>query len=325
LLDPYVHAHFLPHLDARVEAGDRLRARTASEYRKVALSRVLPVLGHRRTSELRAPDADLLARTLLAEGLAPATVKRAVHVLKLVAAFAESDDGGRVLPVGTAAYMKPRLPEAKPKRPRLTPHQADRVTALLLTEARQADPPAVVLPALLVTTLGVRRGEAIGALRSAWDSERRTLAITVSMTELPDGTLVPEAPKSENGVRVLPVPVEVAEVIDAALARRPFGTYLAEPSRAALGTPVRPSRLSSYLRSKVRQAGLPDEVSGAHAFRRAVADRLLASGTDLLLTGRLLGHANERLVADVYGGKQEARVIDLADVLALPMRKNVAS
>jgi integrase len=139
------------------------------------------------------------------------------------------------------------------------------------------------------------------------------------MTELPDGTLVPEEPKSENGHRVLPVPAEVAEVIDASLRRRPFSTYLAEPRRSPLGSPVRPSRLSSYLRTKVRQAGLPDEVSGAHAFRRAVADRLLASGADTLLTGRFLGPADERLVATIYGGKQADRVIDLADVLALPV------
>jgi hypothetical protein len=156
LLDPFVRFHVFPYLDRRVEKGDRMRARTASEYRKVALNRVLPVLGHRRTSELRAADADVLARALLAQGLRPNTVRRALDVLKLIVRVAETPDenGMRVCPPGTAASMNPWLPEAKPVRPRLTPQDADKVTKLLLAEARLAEPPAAVLPALLVATSG---------------------------------------------------------------------------------------------------------------------------------------------------------------------------
>jgi integrase len=325
-LDTYVERVWLPHMRARVEEGDRLRPRTLDEYEKVWSARVRPVLGHRRLSELRAPDATLLIaelrehRTQSGNPLSPATLKRALFVLTSIVAFAESDEGGQVCPVGTAASMKPRLPDARPKRPRISQDEVRRVMDVLLADARQAEPPAAVLPALLVVSLGVRRGEACGALRSAWGAERRALDITVSLTEFSDGTLVPGEPKTQNGVRRLPVPVEVAEVIDAFLARRPFSVYLAEPTKASLGTPVRPSRLSTYLRGAARRAGVSEAAEGAHAYRRAAADRLLAGGVDHLLVGRYLGHGSARLVDEVYAGDQADRVVALADVLALPVR-----
>lgn len=325
-LDTYVERVWLPHMRLRVEEGDRLRARTLDGYVQVWEARVKPSLGHRRLSELRAPDATLLVaelrehRTQSGNPLSPATLKRAVFVLTSVVAFAESDEGGQVCPVGTAASMKPRLPDARPKRPRIGQDEVARVLDVLLADARQEAPPAAVLPALLVVSLGVRRGEACGALRSAWDSERKTLDITVSLTELRNGTLVPGEPKTENGARRLPVSSEVAGVIEDFLRRRPFGTYLAEPEKAALGTPVRPSRMSSYLRGAARRAGVSEAAEGAHAYRRAAADRLLAGGVDHLLVGRYLGHGSARLVDEVYAGDQAERVVALGDILALPAR-----
>ena len=52
-VDDYVRRVWGPALDVR----DGVRPRTADEYRKVAASRVVPVRGHRRLSELRSVDA----------------------------------------------------------------------------------------------------------------------------------------------------------------------------------------------------------------------------------------------------------------------------
>lgn len=313
-LDTYIAEVWQPRLEAAVAAPKpRVRARTADEYMRVARRYLLAHdgLGHRRLSTVTPLDVERLCHTLAARGLAPATVRRVAQVARLIAKDAEADG---ILPRGTADAI--RLPSGRrvAEPARLTPEQVDQVVRLLLAEDNVA-----TLPALLVATLGLRRGEACAVRWSSVNLAAGTMTVEHSVTELPDGTLVLGAPKSEAGRRVLPLAPEVVAALSAARRSQPFGVWVGGRG----GGQLRPSALSRYLRGAVRRAGVPGR-GGAHEFRRSVTDRMLAAGVDPLLASRFLGHGDGgRLVANVYAGRQEDRVLAVGELLFLPQGEAV--
>lgn len=270
-LAEYVSGRYAASLDADV-AASRLRARTAEEYLSVLKLRVLPLYGHRMVSSLTAADADVLAERVRSKGLSLNTVRRAVECFRRLIKLAEKD---AIVPRGTTAMIE--LPPAKvmqePKR--ITPEEARRLLAVLLTDAAKGEPRA--LTALLATYGGLRTSEALGVRWASVDLAAATAQIVEGITELRDGRLVVGDPKTRLSTPTLHLPPPLVAVLRDARRARSFSTWVGE---AKPGTPPRPSYYTALL-ARVLQGRWP----GRHGRPRA-SPRLRRRGP-----GRRLGPA----------------------------------
>ena len=325
-LDTYARDTWFPRLrdatDLPRGTKGALRARTAADYRTLAESHILGPhgIGHLRLSAITALDVEAMGRRLIElDGRSHDTVRRVSQVARMLLKSAERD---RFLPAGTAATIEVSAQRPAETQPRITDDGVQRVLAVLLDDAALPEPPAAVLPALLLVTLGIRRGEACGVRWSALDlaADVPTVSVDVSVTELPDGEIVMNPPKSKDSRRVLPLAPAVVAALTAARraqaeSKRGMTEWVGGPGR---DLPQRPDALSKYLRTVADLTGIPT-ASAAHAYRRAVTDRLVGHGVDLLTVSRFLGHGDGgRLVAQVYAGDQRERVIGLGELLKFP-------
>lgn len=319
----YCETVWFPRLRSAAElpqgSKGALRKRTATDYENLAASHILGEhgIGHRRLSGVSALDIEqMLHRLVHEDDRSHDTARRVAQVARLLLKAAEKD---RIVPSGTAAAVEVPAQRPRDEQPRLSPEEVDQVLAVLLADAALPEPPAAVLPALLLATTGVRRGEACGVRWSALslDADVPSVSIEVSVTELPNGELVVNPPKSRASRRVLPLGPEAATALRAAQRRTPFAEWVGGPGR---DLPQRPDALSKYLRTVAERTGIP-AASAAHAYRRGVTDRLLAGGADVLLASRFLGHGDGgRLVGRVYAGDQRERVLAAGELLAFRPR-----
>ena len=224
----------------------------------------------------------------------------------------------RIVPAGTAAAVEVPAQHPRDSQPRLSPGEVAKVLDTILADCALPEPPAAALPALLMVSLGIRRGEACGVAWSSLDlaSETPTLAVQRSVTEA-SGRLVVNAPKSAASRRVLPLSPELVAVLGSARKAEPFRQWVGGPGGSA---PQRPDALTKYMAGVAERTGIP-AASATHAYRRGVTDRLLAAGADVLLVSRFLGHGDGgRLVGRVYAGDQRDRVLAAGELLAFRPR-----
>ncbi len=300
-LAEYVSGRYAASLDADV-AASRLRARTAEEYLSVLKLRVLPLYGHRMVSSLTAADADVLAERVRSKGLSLNTVRRAVECFRRLIKLAEKD---AIVPRGTTAMIE--LPPAKvmqePKR--ITPEEARRLLAVLLTDAAKGEPRA--LTALLATYGGLRTSEALGVRWASVDLAAATAQIVEGITELRDGRLVVGDPKTRLSTPTLHCRHRWSRCCGTPAVHGRSAPGSARPSlarhRARATTP-------RYLRASFKAAGLA--ATGAHELRRGFADAALDAGSDLLAVSRALGHSDVRLLSQIYAGRRPSTCWTLA-------------
>jgi integrase len=206
---------------------------------------------------------------------------------------------------------------AKAARPRpgrsLTPDQAE-----ALLDAVKGDRLEALV--LVVLTMGLRPGEVMGLTWSAVELQARTLAVTQALKRLPNGEVTFTTSKASSD-RVLRIPVHVAAALKAhQMAQK--AERLAAPVWEdhdlvfpnARGRPREHANLNKDLDQLTRKAALghwsPNEL------RHSAASMLVASGVPLEEVADLLGHANVRMLAQVY--RHRVRPVD--DVTAAQAR-----
>src|SRR4051794_22278817 len=221
-------------------------------------SRVLPALGNRKLAELRLPDVQRWADTLVAEGLAAQTVRNVVNPLRALYAWATPRGWATVNPT-----IGLRLPTGGQRRERIaTEDEAERILAVLDGNER-----GVWATALYA---GLRVGE-IAALRvQDIDLDAGTIRVERSY-DWPSRTF--GEPKSEAGRRTVPIISRLRPTVAAAVAGKPslalvFGRDHATPF-AYRATVKRAAR--SWEDADVAGIGL-------HEARHTFASYLIAAG-----------------------------------------------
>lgn len=258
------------------------------EIRVTAVTRrIVPVLGHLRVSELTPIQVERACQEWGKPGaLAPNTVRMTASVLRTALTAAcrvglRSDN-----PVSHA-----RLPKgAKTKLEPFSPNELSRI----IREA--AKRPVTHCLALLAST-GCRIGEALALNVEDFDGA----SVSISRTQHPDRSSGP--PKSDNGIRVIPVPDAALPALKAAKGKRTSGPLFLDKH----GGRMIHHRAQYAWKCLLLRLKLP--FRACHKLRHSVASGMVADGWPLAEVGRYLGDSVAVVVATYLhaAGKFDAR------------------
>lgn len=181
--------------------------------------------------------------------------------------------------------------------PRRIPHEIQIPTpeevALLIAEAPEDFRPALVI----ASTMGLRRGE-IAALRWS-DVQDGALSVTRAVTKGKTG-LVTRAPKTNAGIRLLPIPPAAVPYLTP-----PAG---ADPSAAIV--PLTPDAITRRFERLTARLGLPYHF---HALRHYYDSVLLSLGVPEKYIMARMGHATPSMSRQVYAHIMQDRDAQITD------------
>jgi integrase len=290
----------------RNRSGHRYKPSAIRGYEAALVSRVLPVLGGDRLTDIRRIDLQDFADALCAEGLDASTVRNTLMPLRAI--FRRALARGEVAVNPTTGL---ELPAVDGRRDRIaSPAEAATLLAALLKRDR----------ALWATALygGLRRGELL-ALR--W--ENVDLAAGVIRVEhswdAKEGVV---APKSRAARRTVPIAAVLRDYLVEHKLRSGRHVGLAFGSNYA--KPFTPSNVRKRANAAWTQAGL--KPIGLHECRHTFASLMIAAGVNAKALSSYMGHSSVTITYDRYGHlmpgneTQAAALLDgyLARELAAP-------
>ncbi len=254
------------------------------------------------------------------KGLGALTVRR---VATIVSAALSSAVRQGLLPENPCSRVAlPRVPKKKPRRT-LLPEEAQRFVIAL-----REDRLGLIFEVILVA--GLRPGEATGLLWPAVDFENGLIRIETSLTRLKEGRWELTDPKTQSGIRAIPLPAHLMErlrehrekqlVEKHAMGASWVGT---EPLVfcTTRGTPLNLRNLKHrHFRPILERAGLePLDFKGFYMLRHSAATLLLVKNAHPKIVSERLGHASTAVTMNVYShvieGMQRGATDTLDDLI----------
>jgi integrase len=267
----------------------QIRPSTMAQYSSNLHRHLIPAFGGSRLDRIDRRQVLSFVRTLSDSGLAPATVRGIVNLLRTILRSAVDD--GRL---AKSPCVRITLPELGPKR--LAVFTDSQVASLV--EAVHERHRAMLLLAL---GTGLRQGELLGVTTDALDLDAGTLHVTRQLLT-PSG---PGAPyltpllKTRASHRVLPLPQFAVDAVGQHLAT--YGTGqdgLLFPNPKGAGW-RRGSVNDSVWKPLLQRAGLPSGF-GMHALRHTYASSLITQNLHPKVIQERLGHASIVETMDTY-------------------------
>lgn len=272
-----------------------LKETTAVQYGRYIAADIAPSpLAHMRLTEVRKHHVVAFVDALVAAGRGPTTIRRVVAVVQSAMRDAAAEQRIHDNPARGLRLPAVQRHEFQPWEPEQIGHFLD-----VAAEHRLGDMFTVA------TFTGMRRGELVGLLWDDVDLERREISVRRARVQA-GHDVVETSPKSRAGRRII-------ELDDATV-----GALLSWQIRQASeaeewgdawqrtgyvftyedGTPLIPEYASRLFERLQAQAGL----SGLtlHSLRHMQASLLLASGADIAVVSKRLGHSTVALTADTY-------------------------
>ena len=246
---------------ARVDVAEGTRV-----LHRVALGRVVPVLGDRRLDELTVEDVNELVRELARTGRKRETIRKSVKYLAAVL-----EDNG--IDPNPARSKRVRLPHEEPTE--LDPPTAEHVEAVL-----RLLPHSYRLPLLWLDWSGARLASVETVVVGDYDEPRRRVRLRASTTKT-------------RAALWVELPDALAEAIEATLPPREDR----DPS-APLFPGVGADRLRVAIARACQAAGVP--VFSPHDLRHRRISLLHRQGRTWAEIGRLVGQRKLSLTADTY-------------------------
>ncbi len=185
------------------------------------------------------------------------------------------------------------LPTNDPHEPKFVP--AETVTSML--NALSIRDRAIWATAFYA---GLRRGELRGLRRGDIDRARGIIRVRHNEDAL-EGEI---APKSEAGIRTIPIPTKLAEILDEydAYSLDRLGHPMAEIDRYFPGEPSGrfcPNSLAERARKGWAEAEL--DPIGLHDARHTYASLMIAAGVNAKALCTYMGHSSIQVTYDLYG------------------------
>ncbi len=179
---------------------------------------------------------------------------------------------------------------------------------------------------LLVLTTGIREAEAAGLEWRDFDFDKHLISIVRTSQYIPGKGMVEGTPKSKNSVRTIPISSGVIKELQnyrkwqESYIEQLGELYEGKPGDNArlfttlTGKPIYDSTLRSWLKKVIEWCDVPHVT--VHGLRHTFASILTADGVDPRTTADLLGQSSPALVMNVYANPQneaKQRAIDTLD------------
>lgn len=282
-------------LPRRVNSGEGLKPTTVSNYARYISRDIAPSpLGQMRLSDIRRFHINAFSDQLIAEGRGPTTVRRIAAVIQGALRAAEQEDLIESNPSTGIRLPKVKREEFQPWEPAQVGHYLDVASTHRLGALFE-----------LAVLTGMRRGELIGLRWSDVDMSRR--AINVRNNRVQAGNVISEhEPKTKAGRRVVDLSDPAAGALIAWKVaqdneRRLWGEAWQETGYVFTyedGTPLKPQYVTRLF-DKIRvKAGLPKLTF--HGQRHEFASLMIASGADIAMVAKMLGHSSMTITSDLY-------------------------
>ena len=280
-------------LDDYIEANSiGWKASTANQNAS-SLRPVRVELGSRIAQQVTAADLDRLVRVLQSggrNGRSARTVQ--VSIVLLRAAFELAVERGTLA----------RNPAAKTRTPKVVTRKFNVWTPAQVRAFREHVHDDRLAGAWYLSTLGMRRGEVLGARWSDLDIEQGVLHVTQNAVAV-GGRVVLGSPKTERGLRSVPLPADVLAALERTR-RATLGQGVVKFERIfndrriavdEAGEPVAPYAYTRMFNDHAAQAGLPR--IRLHDLRHSAATTMLRSGMPPYVVASILGHDVNVLLA----------------------------
>ena len=149
-------------------------------------------------------------------------------------------------------------------------------------------------------SLGLRRGEVLGLLRSEVDLEAAELRVTGSLQRIRGKLHRSKTPKTKAGKRTLPIPPTLLSALSLYMEEQQQRWPDAElVFLTTTGTPIEPMNLTHHFGEVIKQTGLPK--LRFHDLRHSCATFLIAQKEHPKVISAILGHAQISTTMDIYG------------------------
>ena len=268
------------------EAFPKLQNNSLKLYR-AGLKAAIDYFSDAPITEIKPITVQNYADYLLSRKYAAKTVKGKLLVVSLIMKFAvlngyiENDPTTRI-----------RLPSHAPKTKReaATEIDTDRIIA-------SADKPFGILALFLLMT-GCRRGEATALTPGDVDLEKKTVSITKTVEWIGNRAQIKHTPKTDAGVRSIPLPDGLIERIKPLLPQ----AYLFP---GADGKIISSSAFTRAWNKYCRESGIQ---CTPHQLRHSYATMLFDAGIDVKTAQRWLGHTDIKTTLDIYTHISETRI-----------------
>jgi integrase len=287
-------------LQRRQATGRGLKATTAANYERYVRADIVPsMLGAMKLSEIRRHDINRFAADLTQAGRGATTVRRILTRLGTIFASAVKDELIGANPVVGAD--RPVLPDAP-----VRVWEPASVREFLQRSARHRLGPVFELAVLS----GLRRGELCGLCWSDVDLVARKIVVRRNRVTI-DGKIQEQSTKTRAGLRTIPLSdVAVASLLAWQLRQAAEAEAAGEAWHGAgyvftneVGRPLDPALITRLFQVIRRGDGQDAELPplSFHGLRHCAASLMLASGADIAVVSKLMGHASISVTSDVYG------------------------
>jgi integrase len=246
----------------------------------------------------------------LSKRLAPATVQKAGQTLHKILGEAVKQRYILDNPAAGIDYPKKR----PTKKIVLSPDEIDGLTKAIDKRYR------ALVPFLCYS--GLRIGEAFALKVSDVDLDKRPARVSVERNVVDLGTLHFGEPKTEAGTRIVPLPDELAVTLRDHIAQ--LGLRSGDPLFPAAKGGI--TRLNGwrqrYWNPATERAGLAG--FNPHQTRRTAVTLWLEYGIPLEVAQVWIGHADTRMILDVYAKPRKEAQLALMDKMSAAMRPSRA-
>lgn len=249
---------------------------------------LLPVFGTQRLSSITREQVKAFAGDLSTR-VAPTTARAVVFTLAAV--LREAVDDNRL-----TRNPAERITVGRKTERRVDPLHVSRVAGQVPAIA-DAMPERWRAAVLLMAATGLRLGECLGLTLDRVDFLRRSIRVDRQLANVAGGSGF-GTPKTRAGVRSIPVPSSVIEMLAAHLSVFPPGPD-GLMFTMANGAPVARTSWSDSYRAACRAAGVEGRTR-THDLRHVAASALIASGLSVAAVQAVLGHSSPAETLEVY-------------------------
>lgn len=260
-----------------------LAERTHAYYVSVIKKAIIPAFQGLKVTEIKPVHVQRFVNELNNSGIAPATVRRKLAVLKSILNLAVKRD---IIDVSPARAEKLTMPKVHNKEIKIFSRQE----IAEIMEKSDCEPLQFRVLIHLAVITGMRRGELAGLKFSDVDYENCTITVSRSAYKMTGQPVRTKAPKN-NKDRILAITPEILHLIRMLKVMKKAGAndWIFTDKNGNL---MNPQRITDQFRRFLKKNGLP--MRKFHTLRHTSATLMLYGGVDIRQVQSRLGHGNIR-------------------------------